>query len=810
MDGISSLQPPRAGRSRFSKALPTPPEFDGRTQTTQTNPRELPDEPPAPPPPKKNSTLITSPSTISLRSKIFDSPLPFLPIMAEPPRPRAQAGPIARKPVAQLPTPPASVGLNTKTNAAKRKSSISSLLSAYSRSSSDWAQRSSHESDFTKESEPSYSPEREDLGSLPPVPSKESVGIVNDTTSDKASEVTSYTIIDSFPPPPPLKDPSRPRTPSSTVRSTDGFKEGDVESTSLSPESLRSGSPRAGREIWRRRASSKSDASLVIAELKLPSSNGSTASTSHPPPKKAEPSSLLPPLPANIDISPALPLPPPSKQHQQSSATLPPRTASLPGRNIRPIKKIEPSDQHNKMGNFSKLSKLRGLLKGGDSDDDSDTEPKREQNRLQKALLKKSSKNDNKQHEPQKNQNTPDINGNTEADKPEPPAKDNLMQQQRALANASATAAAGASLLPASSVDASAPPPSEPPSESGKATSTGISRRPVGAAPVRNLNQPESQVEPEKKNTTSLSIEDSSTQTPNVEHSSFQTPGTLQPINPVGSLPHPRQRYHPSQRGLAPNPPSAYSQPPLQSRGPTSPVGRSPRSVSTPAQPNQSPSSAAPMTGLHRAPGAITTDSPISQPQFSTLVSPRIGEGPRKETFSAQELIASPRVSPAALPNAAFLTQPLPPANERETTTRDSGFDAGTVEEKYAAEQPMSDAAAAAIALFPVKQNWNVECTVDGVWPSNPLCERHYSCHVNHSKLLDSRNTYYPLACQTCGVADAERRFMCAFCNVRICMPCADLLVANGRNLKVVMAMLKAQNRIRDWDQYPKRGTQEV
>ncbi|KAF2972145.1 hypothetical protein GQX73_g1454 [Xylaria multiplex] len=727
--------------------------------------------------------------------------------MAEPPRPRAQAGPIARKPIAQLPTPPASVGLNTKTKAAKRKSSISSLLSAYSRSSSDWAQRSSHESDFTKESEPSYSPEREGLDSLPPVPSKKSVGIVNDTTSDKASEVTSYTIIDSFPPPPPLKDPSRPRTPSSTIRSTDGFKEGDVDSTSLSPESLRSGSPRAGREIWRRRASSKSDASLVIAELKLPSSNGSTASTSHPPPKKADPSSLLPPLPAKIDTSPALPLPPPPKQ-QQSSATLPPRTASLPGRNIRPIKKIEPSDQNDKMGNFSKLSKLRGLLKSGDSDDDSDTEPKREQNRLQKAL-KKSPKN-NKQIEPQKSQNAPDINGNAEADKPKPPAKDNLMQQQRTLANASTTTAAGASLLPAS-VDASAPPPSEPPNESGKATNTGIARRPVGAAPARNLGQLESRVEPEKKSTTSPDVEDSSTQTPNVEHSSFQTPGTLQPRNPVGSLPHPRQRYNPSQRGPAPYPPSAYPHPPLHGNGPTPPAGRSPRSVSTPVQSSQAPSPAAPMTGLHRAPGAITTDNSISQPQFSTSVSPRIGEGPRKETFSAQELIASPRVSPAVLPSAAFLTQPLPPANERETATRDSGFDAGTVEEKDAAEKPMSDAAAAAVALFPAKQNWNVECTVDGVWPSGPLSERHYNCHVNHGKLLDSRNTYYPLACQTCGVADAERRFMCTFCNVRICMPCADLLVANGRNLKVVMGMLKAQNRIRDWDQYPKRGTaQEV
>ncbi|KAI0419946.1 hypothetical protein F5X98DRAFT_372172 [Xylaria grammica] len=779
---ISSLEAPQAGRSRFSKALPTPPEFDSRTQTTS---RKLPDEPPAPPPPKKNSILITSPSNISLRSKAFDSPLPLLPIMAEPPRPRAQAGPITRKPVAHLPTPPASVGPETK--ATKRKSSISSLLSAYSRSSSDWAQRSSHESDFTKESEPSYSPEREGLHGLPPVPSKKSVGIINDTTSDRASEVTSYTIIDSFPPPPPLKDPSRPRTPPGTVHRINGFKDGEVESTSLSPTSLRSGSPRAGREIWRRRASSKSDASLVIAELKLPSSNGSTASTSHPPAKKTEPPSLLPPLPTKPNTQPPTqtlpskkqqplpPLPPPpplQQQPQQSAVTLPPRTASLPGRNIRPVKQVEPLDQDDKMGKFPKLAKLKGLLNRGGNDDDSDEE----QNRFQKTRLKTSLEK-NKQDELPESQHTPDINGNT---KSEPPTMDDIMQQQYAPANALTTAAAEGSFLPTASVDT--PPP--PQSESGKGTGAAIARRPVGAAPTRNLNQPESRVEPEKENTT----------TPNVEHSSTQTPSTLQLRNPAGSLPHPRQR-QPPQRGPAPYPPSAF---PFAryGHGPTSPMGGTPRSVSTFAQPSQFIPPAVPMTGLHQASGAT---SPIYQPQLSTPVPPGIGERPIRGSFS-------PQASPAVAPNAPFLAQSPAPDNEQDAAARDSGIDADTIEDKDVTEQPMSDAAAAAITLFPGKQNWDVECTVDGVWPPNPLSERHYKCHVNHNKLLDSRNTNYPLACQTCCVADANLRFRCTFCNMRLCMSCTNLLVANGRDLQVVMAILKEQGGIQEWDQYPKRG----
>lgn len=118
----------------------------------------------------------------------------------------------------------------------------------------------------------------------------------------------------------------------------------------------------------------------------------------------------------------------------------------------------------------------------------------------------------------------------------------------------------------------------------------------------------------------------------------------------------------------------------------------------------------------------------------------------------------------------------------------------------------MSAEAAAAVALFPRRQNWAVECTVDGVWPPNPLAERHYDCFANHAKLVNSRNTHYPLACQACGIADAAHRFMCIHCNLRICVPCHDLLLAKDRNLRKTMDTLKEQRRIKDWNQYPKRN----
>ncbi|KAI0434051.1 hypothetical protein F5Y09DRAFT_297049 [Xylaria sp. FL1042] len=723
--------------------------------------------------------------------------------MAEPPRLRAPAGPITRKPVG-LPTPPASVGPKTKSKAMKRQSSISSLLSAYSRSSSDWARRSSHESDFTKESEPSYSPEREDLNSLPPVPSKNSLEITNDTTSDKASEITSYTIIDHFPPPPPLKNPSRPSTPPSTSRRPlGGSKDREGGSTSPSPSTstLRSGSPRIGREIWRRRASSKSDAGLVIAELKLPSSNGSTASTSHPPPKKAEPPSLPPPLPIKPDSLPALPaLPlPPKEQHKQqqqsapttTTTTLPPRTTSLPGKNIRPIKQTEPSDTDDEMGKFKGLAKLKGLIRRGNNDDSSDDEQKQSQKLQQKASVEKS-----EQYEHHEMQNLPDIKGKFEADKPAPPAKDVFALQQHAAADAPANAPTSAA-LEASVLSTSSDTPAPPLNEPGKATGTAFPRRAVGTVPTRIPNQSDPlQLEPGKRHINK----------PKAPSSSIRTLSSLMPIYEGPHLPHPEQGVPP--RRTPQPPPLVYSHPIPQDlqvrKGPTSPTGATPKSSAIFTLPSQS---GAPMAGPHQAPGAISTGGPNAQPQFSKPALPKTQGELGKDGFSLQELIASPPLASGPASNPSFLTQAPASNKERKTIAPGLESDGSVFESNETTEQSMSSTAAAAIALFPRGHRWNVKCTVDGVWPPNPVAERHYNCIIKHTKLVDSPNTNYPLACQTCGIADKKRRFMCAFCNLRICQACADILVGNRRDLRVTMEIIKERGMMHDWDEYPKQNS---
>ncbi|KAI0121986.1 hypothetical protein F4814DRAFT_195257 [Daldinia grandis] len=338
-----TLRAPRTGRSRFSKALPAPPP-----ELENERPQIVPQEPLpsvfSPFPPRKDSVSVRS---ISSPKSSFNPPLPALPpennIMGAP-KLQTQTRSIPRKPIG-LPTNPAPApapapAADAQTKKMRRVSSISSLLSAYSNTSSDSVQRSSQGSIFTKDSEPSNSPEREGINDAQSSLAKTLTALPSNPYGDEVKS-------DIPPPPPPLKDPFRPSTPSHTRLvdpfpafpvSRSGINDGGP-SASASPSDLVGDSPQR-REIWRRRASSKSDHGLLVPELKLAGSHGSTASTAQPV--------SLDPLPA-----------PPSTQNNTAS-TLPPRGASLPGRNIRPEKPIEPQ-QDDKMRKLSaKLKELTG------------------------------------------------------------------------------------------------------------------------------------------------------------------------------------------------------------------------------------------------------------------------------------------------------------------------------------------------------------------------------------------------------------------------------------------------------------------
>ncbi|KAI1374580.1 hypothetical protein F4677DRAFT_161661 [Hypoxylon crocopeplum] len=351
-----SLQAPKSGRSRFSKALPAPPPgLDNDRPRTAS--RDVPTLSYSPFPPRKESVSSKTNTNASIKSSLGYSPLPALPLSnsIESPQSQTPMRSIPRKPVG-LPANPAPAAGAAKSKKMKRVSSISSLLSAYSNTSSDSVQRSSQGSIYTKDSEPSNSPEREGINDAQQPLTKTLPVLPGNPYEDGVLAMTDEMIAD-LPPPPPLKDLTRPSTPPS-ARSQDpssvprpGAYEGGP---SVSSPTLAGGSPQR-REIWRRRASSKSDRSLLVPELKLADSHGSTASTSQP----------------NSDLPP-----PPAPQNTTTTASpLPPRSGSLPGKNIRPNRQTEPENEIEMRKLSSKIKELTGRVKGAKGAEDPVDQP---------------------------------------------------------------------------------------------------------------------------------------------------------------------------------------------------------------------------------------------------------------------------------------------------------------------------------------------------------------------------------------------------------------------------------------------------
>ncbi|KAI1772395.1 hypothetical protein F4818DRAFT_425804 [Hypoxylon cercidicola] len=347
---MATLQTPRSGRSRFSKALPAPPPAleDDRPRTATRN---LPSLPYSPFPPRKESVSVKTSVSPSTQSSLDTLLLPALPsdniIMEAPLQPQSRS--IPRKPVGlpANPTPAAAA----KSKKMRRVSSISSLLSAYSNTSSDSVQRSSQGSIFTKDSEPSNSPEREGMNDAQQALTKSLPGLPSNPYEDELFLTTDEKVAADLPPLPPLKDIHRPSTPQrdQQLDPASSSRTGALDGSAIS-DSPTLASPQR-REIWRRRASSKSDRGLLVPELKLAGSHGSTASTAQP-------------ATSATAVHPDLLPPPPPAQNTSSSTTtsspLPPRSGSLPGRNIRPNRQIEPQGESEMRKLTSKLKELTG------------------------------------------------------------------------------------------------------------------------------------------------------------------------------------------------------------------------------------------------------------------------------------------------------------------------------------------------------------------------------------------------------------------------------------------------------------------
>jgi hypothetical protein len=80
--------------------------------------------------------------------------------------------------------------------------------------------------------------------------------------------------------------------------------------------------------------------------------------------------------------------------------------------------------------------------------------------------------------------------------------------------------------------------------------------------------------------------------------------------------------------------------------------------------------------------------------------------------------------------------------------------------------------------------------SVDGVHIAPALNDSHHSCFQKHAVMYRRTNRHDPLTCQTCTKANADDRWACTFCHLRICESCFRTLDTNQRDLKKLVAAI--------------------
>lgn len=83
-------------------------------------------------------------------------------------------------------------------------------------------------------------------------------------------------------------------------------------------------------------------------------------------------------------------------------------------------------------------------------------------------------------------------------------------------------------------------------------------------------------------------------------------------------------------------------------------------------------------------------------------------------------------------------------------------------------------------------RSWGKQIPEGTVFRPVPISDRHHRCITKHQVMHQCRNTYYPLACQACGLKDSSWRYTCSSCNLRICKSCRTSLRKAAGDLRAL------------------------
>ncbi len=755
----TTLQTPKTGRSRFSKALPAPPSFFER-KSSLPSPPSLPSLPPqlpplslglsgvsdtisspifqapapsrsqsrqvpspawtAPqtqtprkvlppiqagpprPPPKQVVGEAPSPSPMAATAKPLDSPLPplprkpsALPLMSIPRRPVAAPQPAALSPAPVSVSVPAQAPVSPITSSPSPVGSISSILSAYSNHSSESTPRSSTNS-------------ANDIGSAkgsyttasPGEADKQSASTPGRNAQESpGSELRTPDKEDeSLPPPPPLKDIRQETTRSAPARLVDQRPQ---DQGSQSPAATQAAPTTLANtlpqqdQLWRRR-SLRSEKNLAVTELKLVSSHGSTAASTQLSSQGAPAPNVTPHLQDR---------PEPGTPGARTGAP-PPRStnAAFPGRNIRPAasrQQIAAPEGEDIMG--QKVSNLAKDLAG---------------------------RNHGNGSSPAAPRTTHD------APLPAPPAPAPAPTASPMKAISHMTVPHSVARLPTPEYehsDVKSPIVERVVSPVSPASSPDIPSEPSPAIqrkPVKPVNDTESQL---RQMVSSPSLAPKAS---NPALSARPTVGL--PASPVAHRAAGQTQFptRTSSRRRDERPSAVASR--------QDPAG--PASIQVPKQREQQ---------FKPFPDELRSVSEDGSIASDETVRPR---GPGQATANNY--------------SDTTLAEPLPEAVESE-------------------ESELTDNPGA--ALFP--RNWYKPSPVDDVMDARPLEPKHFRCLTNHRYMTANRQRYNPIACRTCGHRDRTSDcYICSACYLNICPSCTGALRRFRGNLEQLLGHIKEQN----------------
>ncbi|KAK4043198.1 hypothetical protein C8A01DRAFT_13263 [Parachaetomium inaequale] len=654
-------------------------------------------------------------------AKPLDSPLPSLPPkFAGPPLRSIPRRPVAA-PVTSIPAlaPTSSPALASPDPEPSPVGSFSSLFSAYSNHTADSPPSPSVSSprDILN-SKSAYSVVSPNLdaqrsGAQPGAPARDLPRLPSDQNAQKQESQTPEGDRKELPPPPPLKDAQRsiprPQTPPSLQTQI------APPSTSTKTGSpLGNGSPQQ-EELWRRR-SLRADKSLAVPDLKLVSSNGSTAASAQNT-SQGGPSSLF---------SQPFPLPPRTNPETLEPATrqrAPPRSANggLPGRNIRPVL-------------------------GEGTDPQGGASMGQEASRIKEKL----------------------ENARRRGSREESKSKSQEAQVSQAAATLSPPTSATVSPLSAARLptpeyganDVKSPLPDRVVSPMSPASSPDlpgetkpITRKAVGAleAQLRHAKSGQS-LAPGPINT-GLGV-----------RSPMGLPTSPRPDVNQG----PKQTHQKQYIPYSPPADRTEGPTPAQFPAPSSRVGEDQRPL--PAAPHQEPSpttSPQPTTQQN-----LWAQSPTRDPILRT-----ISETGSVETVKPQQQQHQHQPTPSLILHhptpSAPITQALPlrepdastDSEESSTTTTNPGaalFPRGWYTPPTADNNNDNADDATATAAIP---------------DARPLTARHYACLTGHRYMTANRQRTNPVACRTCGHKDRNAEcYICSACALNVCAGCVGVL----------------------------------